>query len=57
MNVLLLPLELMPSTELDGPLSMIVATSILGNLLISILLQVYAARNIQLTSDGFSGPM
>ena len=57
MNVLLLPLELMPSAETDGPLTMIVATSILGNLLISILLQVYAARNIQLTSDGFSGPI
>ena len=55
MNLILLPLEMMPS--MGGPYTSIVATSIFANFLLSILLQVYAARGLQSSkSDGFSSP-
>jgi hypothetical protein len=54
MNMILLPLELMPSMGVEGPFTSVVATSVLANFLFSILLQVYAARTLQSTSEGFS---
>jgi len=57
MNLILLPLELMPSIEAEGPFTSVVATSCLANLIFSILLQVYAARNVQSNSEGLSGPI
>lgn len=56
-NLVLLPLELMPSF---GPITTILITSILVNMIVSILLQVYAAKYIQEAhsskSAGASGP-
>jgi hypothetical protein len=57
-NLVLLPLELMPSF---GPITIILITSILVNLIVTILLQIYAARDIQeevhsSKSAGASGP-
>lgn len=57
-NLVLLPLEMMPSF---GPVTTILITSIVVNLLVTILLQIYAARDIQeevhsSKSLGASGP-
>jgi hypothetical protein len=58
MNVLLLPLEMMPSMGTEGPYTSVVATSIFANFLLSILLQIYAAKGVQAsTSAGFSAPI
>jgi len=59
MNILLLPLEMMPSIgAVQGPYTSVVATSILANFLLSILLQIYAARGVQASkSAGFSSPI
>lgn len=58
MNVLLLPLELMPSMAAEGPYTSVVATSIFANFILSILLQIYAAKGVQAsTSSGFSAPI
>jgi hypothetical protein len=58
-NVILLPLELMPAIgTLPGPYSSIVATSIIVNFILSILLQIYAAKGVQASkSAGFSSPI
>jgi hypothetical protein len=47
MNAILLPLEFMPSAGLEGPITSVVATSIAANFVLSIILQVYAAKDIQ----------
>lgn len=57
-NLVLLPLEMMPSF---GPVTTILITSIAVNFLVTILLQIYAARDIQeevhsSKSLGASGP-
>ena len=57
MNVVLLPLELMPSIEAAGPFTSVVATSCFANFIFSIILQVYAARHVQSKSGGLSGPI
>jgi len=58
MNIILLPLEMMPSIAAQGPYTSVVATSIFVNFLLSILLQVYAAKGVQAsTSPGFSAPI
>jgi hypothetical protein len=46
-NLFILPLELLPFT---GPLNTLLLTSIIINLMITTVLQVYAARDIQLNS-------
>ena len=57
MNLILLPLEMMPSIgTVHGPYTIVVATSIFVNFLLSIVLQVYAARNLQTKSAGLSSP-
>lgn len=63
MNVVLLPLEMMPAAGLEGPITSVIATSIIANFILSIILQVYAARDIQTSvhhsspiSEGFSSP-
>jgi|LauGreDrversion4_2_1035121.scaffolds.fasta_scaffold427165_2 hypothetical protein len=57
MNLILLPLEMMPSIgTVHGPYTSVVATSIFMNFLLSIVLQVYAARNVQTKSAGLSSP-
>ena len=55
-NLLLLPLEMMPETV--GLMTNIVATSTIANFIVSILLQIYAAKEVQSSSksDGFSSP-
>jgi len=57
-NLLLLPLEMMPVGM--GPITNIVATSVIANFIISILLQIYAAKELQdhssSKSEGFSSP-
>ena len=55
-NLLLLPLEMMPETV--GIITNIVATSTIANFIISILLQIYAAKEVQSSSksEGFSSP-
>jgi len=40
-------LEFMPSAGLEGPITSVVATSIAANFVLSIILQVYAAKDIQ----------
>ena len=58
MNVVLLPLEMMPSMGTEGPYTSVVATSIFVNFLLSILLQLYAAKGVQESkSTGFSAPI
>lgn len=58
MNVILLPLEMMPSMGTEGPYTSVVATSIFANFILSILLQIYAAKGVQAsTSAGFSAPI
>jgi hypothetical protein len=47
MNTMLIPLEMMPSAGLEGPITSVVATSIVANFILSVILQVYAAKNIQ----------
>ena len=56
MNLILLPLEMMPETV--GVMTNIVATSTIANFIISILLQIYAAKEVQSSSksEGFSSP-
>jgi hypothetical protein len=51
-----LPLEMMPVGI--GPITNIVATSVIANFVISILLQIYAAKELQISSksEGFSSP-
>lgn len=46
-SVLILPLEMMPSLGFLGPINVLLATSIVLNALVTILLQVYAAKDIQ----------
>jgi len=55
-NLILLPLEMMPVGI--GPITNIVATSVIANFVISILLQIYAAKELQISSksEGFSSP-
>ena len=55
-NLLLLPLEMMPETV--GVMTNIVATSTIANFIVSILLQIYAAKEVQSSSksEGFSSP-
>jgi hypothetical protein len=55
-NLILLPLEMMPVGI--GPITNIVATSVLVNFVISIILQIYAAKELQTSSksEGFSSP-
>ena len=59
MNVILLPLEMMPTIgAVQGPYTSVVATSIVGSFLLSILLQIYAARAVQSSkSAGLSAPI
>ena len=47
MNAMLIPLEMMPSAGLEGPITSVVATSIVANFVLSVILQVYAAKHIQ----------
>jgi hypothetical protein len=56
MNLILLPLEMMPETV--GIITNIVATSIIANFIVSSLLQIYAAKEVQSSSksEGFSSP-
>ena len=56
-SLILLPLELMPGF---GPINNLVITSIILNFMLTLILQVYAARDIQESpakSAGSSGPM
>jgi len=56
LNLLLLPLEMTP---IQGTISLLVATSVIANFILSIILQVYAAKDIQnysSKSEGFSSP-
>lgn len=57
-NLLLLPLEMMPEGIGFGPVTNIVATSVIANFLVSLLLQIYAAKDIQThsRSEGLSSP-
>jgi hypothetical protein len=58
MNIILLPLEMMPSMGIEGPYTSVVATSIFVNFLLSIILQVHAARGLQASkSAGLSAPI
>ena len=50
-NILILPLEMMPALGFTGPINTLVITSIVMNFLVTIVLQVYAARNIQADSS------
>lgn len=55
-NLVLLPLEMMPMTF--GTITNLVATSTIANFITSILLQIYAAKNIQYSSSsGGSSPI
>jgi hypothetical protein len=49
-NILILPLEMMPALGFTGPMNALIITSILMNFLLTIVLQVYAARNVQVDS-------
>jgi hypothetical protein len=56
LNLLLLPLEMSP---IHGTISLVVATSVIANFILSTILQVYAAKDIQnysSKSEGFSSP-
>jgi hypothetical protein len=46
-NIILLPLEMMPALGFTGPMHGLIATSILVNFILTTLLQVYAARDVQ----------
>ena len=52
-NLVLLPLKSMPA--ILGPVNVLVFTSIVVNLMLTTLLQVYAARNLQAVSSKSSG--
>jgi hypothetical protein len=49
-SLLILPLEMMPSLGFTGPLTTLVATSVLLNAILTTLLQIYAAKDIQSSS-------
>ena len=57
-SLIILPLEMMPSLGSTWPVTSIVATSIVVNFLLSAILQVYAVKDIQLSSNsgGISAP-
>ncbi len=46
-SLLLLPLEMMPTLGYNAPVSTLIATSIVVNFLLAVILQLYAARQIQ----------
>jgi multisubunit Na+/H+ antiporter MnhC subunit len=50
-NLLILPLEMMPALGFTGPINALVITSIVMNFLLTVVLQVYAARNVQVDSS------
>ena len=50
-NLLILPLEMMPVLGFTGPINALVITSIVMNFLLTVILQVYAARNVQVDSS------
>ena len=54
-NLLILPLEMMPALGFTGPINALVITSIIMNFLLTIVLQVYAARNVQADSSKSAG--
>jgi hypothetical protein len=55
-NLILLPLKSMPA--ILGPVNVLVFTSIVVNFMLTIVLQVYSARNLQAVSksSGVSSP-
>lgn len=57
-NLLLLPLEMMP-TGLSGYITSLMATSVIANFLVASILQVYAAKAMSYSSKsaGFSSPI
>jgi hypothetical protein len=69
-SLLILPLEMMPQLGFRGPVNTLVVTSIVANFIVTALLQVYVAKEIQTQgqaqasdsasdagSDGRSGPI
>ena len=59
-NLIILPLEMMPSLGFTGPINTLLITSILMNFVLTTILQVYAARDVQEESSkslGTSVPM
>ena len=46
-SLLVLPLEMMPSLGFTGPITILVATSVTLNFIVTTLLQIYTARRIQ----------
>jgi hypothetical protein len=46
-NLIILPLEMMPALGFTGPINTLLITSILMNFALTTILQIYAARDIQ----------
>jgi hypothetical protein len=46
-NLIILPLEMMPALGFTGPINTLLITSILKNFALTTILQIYAARDIQ----------
>ena len=59
-NLVILPLEMMPSLGFSGPINTLLITSIVMNLILTTILQIYVGRKIQeeisSKSPGVSGP-
>lgn len=61
-SLIILPLEMMPALGFTGPINTLVATSVCVNCVLTAILQIYAAKDIQsaseevLSSSEISGP-